>query len=38
MSVLRLYLDEDSMRRSLVFALRSRNIDILTASEAPTVA
>jgi len=34
MSQVRLYLDEDAMRRSLVFALRSRNVDVLTAGEA----
>jgi hypothetical protein len=34
MSQVRLYLDEDSMRRSLVFALRARNVDVLTAAEA----
>jgi hypothetical protein len=34
MSQVRLYLDEDSMRRSLVFALRARNMDVLTAAEA----
>ena len=34
MSQGRLYLDEDSMRRSLVFALRARNVDVLTATEA----
>jgi hypothetical protein len=33
----RLYLDEDAMRRSLVFGLRSRNVDVLTASEADMV-
>jgi hypothetical protein len=33
-SQIRLYLDEDSMRRSLVFALRARNVDVLTASDA----
>ena len=31
---IRLYLDEDAMRRSLVFALRVRNVDVVTASEA----
>lgn len=34
MSQIRLYLDEDSMRRFLVFGLRSRNVDLLTAAEA----
>jgi hypothetical protein len=29
----RLYIDEDAMRRSLVFALRARNVDVLTAAE-----
>ena len=29
-----LYLDEDAMRRSLVFALRARSVDVLTAGEA----
>jgi hypothetical protein len=29
-----LYLDEDAMRKSPVFALRARNVDIETASEA----
>lgn len=33
MSRFRLYLDEDSMRRALVFGLRSRNVDVVTASE-----
>jgi hypothetical protein len=33
----RLYLDEDSMRRSLVFGLRARNIDVLTALEAQMI-
>jgi ActR/RegA family two-component response regulator len=31
---LRLYLDEDSMRRSLVRALRARGIDVVTALDA----
>ena len=35
MSQARLYLDEDAMRRSLVFGLRARNV--LTASEAEMV-
>jgi len=34
MSQTRLYLDEDSMRRSLVFGLRARGVDVLTALEA----
>ena len=34
MSQIRLYLDEDVMRRSLVFGLRARNVDVVTASEA----
>jgi hypothetical protein len=34
MSRVRLYLDEDSMRNSLVFGLRVRNVDVLTAYEA----
>jgi hypothetical protein len=34
MSQLRLYLDEDSMRTSLVFGARARNVDVLTALEA----
>jgi hypothetical protein len=33
----RLYLDEDSMRRSLVFGLRARNVDVLTALEAKMI-
>jgi hypothetical protein len=37
MSQVRLYLDEDSMRRSLVFALRARNVDVLTAAEADMI-
>jgi hypothetical protein len=31
---IRLYLDEDAQRTSLVRALRARRIDVLTASEA----
>jgi predicted nuclease of predicted toxin-antitoxin system len=31
---IRLYLDEDAINRALIKALRSRNIDILTAQEA----
>jgi len=34
MSQARLYLDEDAMRRSLVFSLTARNVDVLTAAEA----
>jgi hypothetical protein len=30
----RLYLDEDTMRRALVFALRARGVDVLPAAEA----
>jgi hypothetical protein len=37
MSQARLYLDEDAMRRSLVFGLRSRNVDVLTAAEAQMI-
>jgi hypothetical protein len=36
-SQLRLYLDEDSMQKSLVSGLRVRNIDTLTASEAEMI-
>ncbi len=32
--MLKLYIDEDSMQRSLVRALRARGIDVLTALEA----
>ena len=31
---IRLYLDEDTINRALIRALRSRNIDVLTAREA----
>jgi predicted nuclease of predicted toxin-antitoxin system len=31
---IRLYFDEDSMRRSLVRALRSRGVDVITALDA----
>ncbi len=31
---IRLYFDEDSMRRSLMRALRARGIDVITASES----
>ncbi|MGA2118028.1 MAG: DUF5615 family PIN-like protein [Bryobacteraceae bacterium] len=37
MSRVRLYLDEDSMRKSLVFGLRARGVDVLTAAEADMV-
>jgi hypothetical protein len=37
MSRVRLYLDEDTMRRSLVFGLRARSVDVLTASEAEMI-
>jgi len=33
-SVIRLYIDEDSMSHALVRALRSRNVDVVTALEA----
>jgi hypothetical protein len=33
MSQARLYLDEDAMRKALVFGLRARNVDVLTAAE-----
>ena len=33
MSKIRLYLDEDSIRESFIQALRSRNIDVLTAAD-----
>lgn len=33
MRAVRLYIDEDSMNRALVRALRSRNIDVVTALE-----
>lgn len=32
--MIRLYLDEDTMRRSLVVALRSAGLDVLTTGEA----
>ena len=32
--MIRLYLDEDSMRRSLVRALRVRGVDLITALDA----
>ena len=34
---IRLYLDEDSMHRGLVAALRARGVDVMTASEAGMV-
>ena len=34
MSLVRLYIDEDSMSRAFVRALRSRNVNVLTALEA----
>jgi hypothetical protein len=37
MSQARLYLDEDSMRKSLAFGLRARNVDVLTATEAGVI-
>jgi len=37
MSQVRLYLDEDAMRKALVFGLRARNVDVLTASEAEMI-
>ena len=37
MSQSRLYLDEDAMRNSLVFSLRARYKDVLTALEAGMV-
>ena len=37
MSQVRLYLDEDAMRKSLVFGLRARNVDVLTATEADMI-
>ena len=37
MSQLRLYLDEDAMRRTLVFGLRARSVDIVTATDAQMV-
>jgi hypothetical protein len=37
MSQIRLYLDEDAMRRTLVFGLRARSVDIPTASDAQMV-
>jgi hypothetical protein len=37
MSQIRLYIDEDSMRKALVFGLRARNVDTLTAYEADMI-
>lgn len=37
MSQVRLYLDEDAMRNALVFILRSRNVDVMTAAEAAMI-
>jgi len=37
MSQVRLYLDEDAMRKALVFGLRARNVDVLTAAEAQMI-
>jgi hypothetical protein len=37
MSQVRLYLDEDAMRKALVFGLRARNVDVLTAAEAEMI-
>ena len=37
MSRIRLYLDEDSMRKSLVFGSRARNVDVLTAAVADMI-
>lgn len=34
MSQVQLYLDEDFMRRSIVFGLSARNVDVQTAAEA----
>jgi hypothetical protein len=34
---IRLYLDEDAQRTSLIRALRARQIDVLTASEAEQI-
>lgn len=38
MSVIRLYLDEDSMDSALREGLRLRNVDVLTAAEVGTLA
>jgi len=37
MSQVRLYLDEDAMRKSLVFGLRARKVDVVTASDAERI-
>jgi hypothetical protein len=37
MSRIRLYLDEDAMRRSLVFGLKARGVDVLTAGDAQMI-
>jgi Domain of unknown function (DUF5615) len=37
MSRIRLYLDEDAMRRSLVFGLRARNVDVATALDTEMI-
>lgn len=37
MSRIRLYLDEDAMRRSLAFGLRARTVDVLTALDAQMI-
>lgn len=37
MSRIQLYLDEDAMRRSLVFGLRARAVDVLTALDAQMI-
>src|SRR5512138_274675 len=34
---IKLYLDEDTISRALVSALRSRNVDLLTAKEADLI-
>jgi hypothetical protein len=34
---IKLYLDEDTINRALIKALRSRNVDILTAKEADLI-
>ena len=36
-SQIRLYLDEDSMRRALVFGLKVRNVDVVTAGDADMI-
>ena len=37
MSQIRLYLDEDAMRRALVFGLKTRNVDVQTAADADMI-